>query len=52
MRNFLNAIKGLPHAEGARRARLEARTARCSQFPDTLLRREEGSHCAESSECI
>ena len=27
MRNFLNAIKGLPHAQGAHWARLEARTA-------------------------
>src|SRR5438128_7011010 len=26
MRNFLNVIKGFPHAEGAQRARLEART--------------------------
>jgi hypothetical protein len=27
MRGFLNAVKELPHAEGARRACLEARTA-------------------------
>ena len=47
MRNFLNAIKGLPHAEERPRARLEARTASpllffChrNRFPDTLLRRE------------
>ena len=30
MRNFLNAIKGFPHAEGAQRARLEARRDRAA----------------------
>jgi hypothetical protein len=43
MRRFLNSIRGLPHAEGARRARLEARTTLLqayfpifNQFPDSL----------------
>jgi hypothetical protein len=32
LRNFLNAIKNSPHAEGAHRARLEARTASMQSF--------------------
>ncbi len=48
MRRFLNAVTGLPHAEGARRARLEARTTLLqpyfpilNQFPDGGVRRSE-----------
>ena len=38
LRNFLNALKNRPNAEGARRARLEARTASMKAFIAPVLR--------------
>src|SRR5271169_2783584 len=38
LRSFLNAIKNRPHAEGAHRARLEARTASMQAFIAPILR--------------
>jgi hypothetical protein len=38
MRDFLYAIKGLPHPEERRKARLEGRTTAMHQFLHTLFR--------------